>query len=123
MVSARRAVFVNAVKHCFHVSPGNHGINQPVAASAGEIGFAESKPQKVIRVIRKSQIDSKEFSRNGARFSCVCFEDDCLLRTQKRACTQQLASLGRVLWSCIVWMCAVSALRGESQHLRPELGQ
>src|SRR4029077_6396276 len=102
MVSAGSAVFVNAAKHCFHVPPGNHRINQPVAASVSEIGFAESKPQEVIRVIRKGQVDGKEFSRSGASFRGVRFQDHRLLRTQKRACTEQLASLRRVLWSRIV---------------------
>jgi len=51
MVSAGRAVFFNAAEHGFQVSPGNHGIDQSIAASVSKIGFAKAQPQKVIRVI------------------------------------------------------------------------
>src|SRR5215469_3881102 len=42
MVSAGRAVLFNAAEHGFQVSPGNHGIDQSIAASLSKIGFAKT---------------------------------------------------------------------------------
>ena len=42
MVGAGRAVFFNAAEHIFQVSPGNHGIDQSIAASLSKIGVAKT---------------------------------------------------------------------------------
>jgi hypothetical protein len=42
MVSAGGAVFFNAAEHGFQASPGNHGIDQSIAASVSKIGFAKA---------------------------------------------------------------------------------
>src|SRR5262249_10939900 len=122
MVSAGSEMFVNPRLDRFQVSPGDHRINQPIAASVGEIGFSKSQSQKVIGVIRQRKVERKELSRRRACLSRIRFQNDSLLRTQERSCTQQLSGLGCVLWSGVVWMCAVGTLRGESQHLRPQRG-
>ena len=42
MVSAGSAVSFNAAEYGFQVSPGNHGIDQSIAASVSKIGFAKT---------------------------------------------------------------------------------
>src|SRR5262249_15872460 len=97
MVSTGSEMFVNAGQDRFQISPGNHSINEPIAAAVGEIGFSESQPQKVIGVIGKRKVERKELSRQRACLSRICFQDDRLLRTQKRFCTQHLSGMGCML--------------------------
>ena len=51
MVRAGRVVFFNAAEHGFQVSPGDHGIDQSIAASVRKIALAKTQPQEVIGVV------------------------------------------------------------------------
>jgi hypothetical protein len=67
MIRARGVVLVDAIQHRFQISPGDHGVDEFVAASVAEIGFLKSQAQKAIRVVGQSQVNGEKFPGDGAR--------------------------------------------------------
>src|SRR5262245_4164892 len=118
VVGAGRVMLANTVSDCIEITPSDHRVDQPVTAAIPEIVFVESKPQKVVSVVRQLEVELQELASDFSRFRRISFEHDRLLRTQVLTCTKNLASPRRMFRSHIVGESSIGSFRSKFQHLR-----
>jgi hypothetical protein len=68
VVGAGRVMLANTVSDCIEITPSDHRVDQPVTAAIPEIVFVESKPEKVVSVVRQLEVELQELASDFSRF-------------------------------------------------------
>ena len=68
MIRTGRLMVTNSLADGIEIAPGDDGINQTVASAILEISLFKSLSQKIVRIVRQREIESKE---RTCDFSCL----------------------------------------------------